>query len=193
MLKKTHGPQLSIKKAGLFKPSPVTPQHHCGRLLVHWLPTRALPNKIFQTQLPRNVNLIIDNWISWRLKTTWKKLMNCLNCCSFQWFPAFNQNHPSPASPPGGCRLSRFPHHDIAASKLELAILLQTYIRINIYIYASPPPPKPTFLIFCLDTCSGNIRFADIAEKDSRCTNWMWYKSGIKSWLKIKRRMFKKK
>ena len=60
-----------------------------------------------------------------------------------------------------------------------------------IYIYMLAPPPKPTF---CLDTCIGKsrCRFADIAGKDSRCTNWMWYKSGIKSWLKIKKGCLKK-
>ena len=74
-----------------------------------------------------------------------------------------------------------------------------TYHEINIYNYIynyiymlAPPKKKPTF---CLNTCIGKsrCRFADIAGKDSRCTNWMWYKSGIKSWLKIKKRMFEKK
>ena len=65
--------------------------------------------------------------------------------------------------------------------------------RWTIYIYARPPPPRnPPFLCWAQSKVWEDVR--DLAWFGILVVwNWMWYKSGIKSWLKIKKRMFKKK
>ena len=91
---KTHIAHRFLSKGRGAWPSPIAPQHHCGRLLVHWPPTRALPNKIFQTQLPRNVN---DNSMSWRLNTTCKITHELLELLFFSMMSNFQTYRPSPS------------------------------------------------------------------------------------------------